>query len=783
LKRRDAFQRIASQPIASWNFLAMSHRRPAIKPSPVKQLARTSTMPLGALAAGVGLSLLGGAAMAQNVPEAASAASTAASSASDDSKLKTLGNVKVTASALREKPAAKQEYQAVTSTIGKGKQALRDIPQSVTVVTEKLMEDRNLTDLKDVLRTTAGVTFLAGETGEEDVRLRGFSLQQAGDLYIDGMRDPSLYERDTFNYDRVEVLRGSASMIFGRGSTGGVVNQVNKSPFLMDQSELETTVGTGNMYRVTADVNKKLSDTSAIRVNAMKQQSNNKGATIDKEGIAPSISWGLGTADEFTASLFHLKYNNNPIYAQRWFNVNGKLTPGMANDAFYGFTTDHNNGTADYATLSNLHRFADGGELKTAIRQGHYDRDVLGTVPAFGTTNGAATTSTNISDATLVTRTQNKARLSSTTATLLQSDYTNKFQLADMTHAVIAGADLSWDKGSRQPNYSQTRTTTTAATTTLGDTNPGGAIVDTRAAPVFNYFNSRNVGAYAQDTIAITPTIKLIGGLRHDSFSAHYYNTTENYSRADELTSHRFGALYQPNEWASFHVSRGTSFNVSADAYQYELGAANRAKQSNTAPEKSRNTEIGTKLNLLDERLSVNASLFYSEKYNERNTDPDTTATMMLLSGKRHAAGLDFDIAGRITDKWEAYLSWTWIPDARIDQAVATTNVNTPATGDRPGLTPKHSGSLWNTYQITPQWRAGLGINHRGSQTPITNKNIRADDFTTFDAMAEYTINWRYSLRLNATNLANTNYIDQLYSSFYVAGAPRSVQLTFKVTL
>jgi catecholate siderophore receptor len=746
-----------------------------------KKPARPQPLPLGALAAGVGLSLLGGTAFAQTAP-AAPAASSVAPTANTTTVAEgaTLGTISVTASPLRDKPAAKQDYQAVTSTIGKGKQALRDIPQSITVITEKLLDDRNLTDLKDVLRTTAGVTFLAGETGEEDVRLRGFSLSQAGDLYIDGMKDPSLYERDTFNYDRVEVLRGSASMIFGRGSTGGVVNQVNKQPFLMDQTEVETTVGSGALYRVTADVNLKTSDTSALRVNAMKQGANNQGASINKEGVAPTFRWGIGTADEFSASLYHLQYQNNPIYAQRWFNVNGKVVPGMPNDAFYGFTSDHNNGTADYATLSNQHRFADGGELKTAIRHGHYDRDLLATVPNFA----SGTNIGNVSDATVVTRNSSKGRLSSTTATLLQSDYTNKFKLASMEHAVIAGADLSWDKGSRQPNYAQTRTTVTAPSSTLGNPDVGGTFTDNRAAPVFNYFNSRNVGAYAQDTVAITPTIKLIGGLRHDSFTAHYYNTTENYSRTDNLLSHRVGALYQPNDWASFHVSRGTSFNVSADAYQYELGAAaTRSKTANTAPEKSRNTEIGTKLTLLEERLSVGASLFYSEKYNERNTDPDSTATMMLLSGKRHAAGLDVDIAGRVTDKWEAYLSWTWIPNAKIDQAAATTSTTTPATGDRPGLTPKHSGSLWNTYQIDPQWRAGLGINHRGSQTPATNKTIRADDFTTVDAMAEYTINWRYSLRLNVTNLANTNYVDQLYTGFYVAGAPRAVQLTLKVTL
>ena len=116
------------------------------------------------------------------------------------------------------------------TTVGKGKQDIKDIPQSVTVFTEKLMNDRNQDDFREVLRTTAGVTFQSGETGEEDVRLRGFSLGLAGDIYVDGMKDAPLIERDTFNNDRIEVLKGSASMLFGKGSTGGVVNQVNKYP-------------------------------------------------------------------------------------------------------------------------------------------------------------------------------------------------------------------------------------------------------------------------------------------------------------------------------------------------------------------------------------------------------------------------------------------------------------------------------------------------------------------------------------------------------------------------
>jgi len=140
-----------------------------------------------------------------------------------------------------EAPEGKDSVRATTSTIGKGTQQLRDIPQSVTVVTEKLIDDRNLDTVKDVLRNTAGISFLAAEGGEEDIRLRGFSLAGTGDIFLDGMRDPAFYDRDTFNNDRIELLRGSASMLFGRGSTGGAVNQVSKVPRLLNEHEVTIT--------------------------------------------------------------------------------------------------------------------------------------------------------------------------------------------------------------------------------------------------------------------------------------------------------------------------------------------------------------------------------------------------------------------------------------------------------------------------------------------------------------------------------------------------------------
>ncbi len=195
-----------------------------------------------------------------------------------------------------EMAEGKDSLRATETSIGKGQQKLRDIPQSITVVTERMMDDRNLDTVKDALKQTAGITFQAAEGGEEDIRLRGFALSTTGDIFVDGIRDPAFYDRDTFNLDRVELLRGSASMLFGRGSTGGAVNMVNKVPRLMDENQIDVTVGSHNHRRVVGDFNQQTGESSALRVSAMKTTADNNGAgsSIDKQGIAGSYRWGIG---------------------------------------------------------------------------------------------------------------------------------------------------------------------------------------------------------------------------------------------------------------------------------------------------------------------------------------------------------------------------------------------------------------------------------------------------------------------------------------------------------
>ena len=725
---------------------------------------KTLLLPLGALSAGFGLM---GAALAQTTPP------------TEPKTEAVLPAVKAKAPA---ETSGKQSYQATETRIGKGKQELRDIPQSVTVMTEKLMDDRNLDDFREVLRTTAGISFLAGETGEEDVRLRGFSLTQAGDVYVDGMRETGLIERDVFNDDRIEVLKGSASMLFGKGSTGGVVNQVSKQPFLMNQNEASVSFGTGSNLRFTGDFNLKTGDSSALRVNAMLQEADNFGARISKQGVAPTIRWGIGEADEFSVGLYYLTYNNRPNYNHPWFLVNGKIEPKLEASNYYGLASDYLKGESAYGTVSHTHRFADGGQLRTTARYGHYERDLLVSAIGFGTTNGATTTIDNISDATILRRTA-KGRVGISDISTLQSDYTNKFQLLGMSHDITTGLDFVHENAKRNNNF--TTGLAAAPTTTVGTPNDGATRADTRGTPFMNTFGANALGLYVQDMVTVVQSFKVVAGLRYDRFKADYRTATTSFERSDSMWNPRIGALFQPTEWASFHASYGSSFNSSADTYQFGVGAPTNSRVANTPPEKSRNFELGSKFDLIGGRLSLNASVFRTEKYNERNTDPDSAATQELLSGKRHATGLDLDIAGRITPDWDAFVSYTWIPQAKIDKSNVVLSANgtgAQVQGDRSALTPKHSATLWTTYRVLPKLRVGGGLNYRGEQNPEGARHVTAKAFTTLDLMAEYTLSDKLALKLNVTNVTNELYADALYRGFYTPGAARAAQVTLKTS-
>ncbi|MFN3809769.1 MAG: TonB-dependent receptor [Roseateles asaccharophilus] len=745
-------------------------RRKHLKTSGSLSRPAAALLPLGALAAGFGLA---SAALAQTAPV---------------EPAKTENALPVVRAKASTERAGKEDYQATETRIGKGKQELRDIPQSVTVVTERLIDDRNLDTLKDALKNTAGISFLAAEGGEEDIRLRGFSLQATGDIFLDGMRDPAFYERDTFNYERMEVLRGSASMLFGRGSTGGAVNQVSKEPVLINKGEVASTIGSGDYFRLTADLNLKTGEDAALRVNAMVTDANNYGNKINKQGVAAAYRMGVGTADEFLASFYFLDNDNGINYGLPWVRKSPTdSTPVMLPiDArnYYGAASDYNASTVTLATLGHVHRFSSDRELRTTLRVGNYERDQRASAIRFASPVFAST----LTPATVLNRSGGgvHAKIMDMETAYLQSDYSGKHRFFDLNHSIQAGLDLAQEKFN---NYgiAPNSPTMLKPSTTIGTPNDGASVDESRRITrLVSDFDAKALGLYAQDLIQLSSQWKLLAGLRWDRFDGRYSQpelrsaagavtqVAAVRSRVDSLWSKRAGVIYQPSATQSYHFSYGTSFNTSGDTYRFD------ALGSNTPPEGSRNIELGAKLDLFEGRLSTRLALFHSEKYNERNRDELTVnATNYVLSGARRAAGFELDLAGRITPQWEVFGSYAYIPDAKVTKGSAVNGVSLQgeAVGSRPGLTPRHSGTIWTTYKLNEHWRVGGGLNARSSDTPQLSTTIIAPKFITADLMAEY-VQGNLSLKFNATNITDKLYADVLYRGHYVPGKPRNYQLT-----
>ena len=749
-------------------------RRAAVRTtlSPTVTTAPAVALPLGAMLLAGSMS-----ALAQQAPTEA-----------------TLQTVTVTEQA--EAPEGKDSVRATETAIGKGKQQLRDIPQSVTVVTERLIDDRNLDTVKEALKNTAGITFLAAEGGEEDIRLRGFALQATGDLFIDGMRDPAIYDRDTFNMDRMELLRGSASMLFGRGSTGGAVNQVSKVPRLIDEHQVDLTLGSHQYTRLAGDFNVQTGESSALRLNAMTTAADNDGTgrSLDKRGFAAAYRWGIGERDEFLASLYHLENNNGINYGLPFIApyagapATERVLLPLDPTASYGLASDYNDSGGTIGTFGHTHRFSRDSELKTQVRVGSFTRDQRSGAIRFGNAGlqpgGVAPNLTNFGPDTVLTR-GNHFKIQDMDIAQAQSDFSHKFEALGYKHELLAGVDITREKKIvyTPRTAAQGGVNITKPTTTVGTPHDGATVNEaSRVLRVSNDYVSTGWGAYVQDMIQITPQWKLVGGLRYDHLKGEYQtyqinaaNPTgpvipnEQWTMKISEVSKRFGVLYQPNALQSFHFSAGTSFNTSGDAYSINNQTVD------TPPEEALNIELGAKLDSADKQWTTRLAAFRSTKLHERNTDPDRNVA--VLTGKRHVAGLEVDVTGRLTPQWEVYGSYMWMPIAKVDKAV---NVTTPGEreGDRPALTPVHSGTVWTTYQITPKLRLGGGLNFRGKQTP-TRAEFHVPSYVTADLMAEYKFDFdKLVLKANLSNVTNKLYADQLYPAHYIPGAGRMLQVT-----
>lgn len=748
--------------------------RPALRPAAAaiastsairtQASARPALLPLGAMVAAMAFSM--DAALAQSAQATPGKQEQADAPAKQEATMPT-----ITVKDVRDRETI--GYQGGKTSVGKSAQLARDIPQSVTIVSSQLMHDRNADTMKEALRNVAGLTFNAGEGGRigDNITLRGYSA--VGDLYLDNMRDIAQYNRESFNLEQIDVLRGSASMLYGRGSTGGLINQVSKQPDKLDRNEAAVTVGSYDYKRVTADINQSIGTDMAARVNVMKTDTDSfrDGPEAHRWGIAPSIRWGIGTDNDFTLSYYYLKEDNIPDMGVPYFNNRPLNVPSSR---FYGMASyDYEKNETGITTLSHTHRFDRDTNLRTVVRAANYKRDLRAVAPRLAAGTVA------ITDATVINR-QRQSRGGEENTITAQSDFNTGFELGGMKHQLLAGMELVKEKAERWTNGSAALSPNNPATTVgnpnIYDTLPAGAIFPRDA---FNYYSANTIGIYAQDTIEFIPQWKLVLGARHDNFRARYDRPATAaevlagltglvpYKRDDKEWSYRIGLLFQPTDTASYYASYGTSFNPSAELYQLD------DRSVNTPPEKNRNIEIGAKWDLAEGDLSLRTAIFRSEKTNERNTDL-ASPNIYLMSGKRHTDGIEFEAAGRITPAWEVFGSVA-LMRGKIDIAAGTA---AGTQGNVPINTPDYTYSLWSTYKLD-SWKFGGGIEGVGLRYGSTANTTAAPSYTRVDALVQYEMK-KSLVKLNVFNLFDKTYYESVYAGHAVPGTARAVQLTFE---
>ncbi len=661
-------------------------------------------------------------------------------------------------------------YAGNFTSVGKGSQQQRDIPQSTTVITQEVLKDTGATSLKDALRTVSAITFNAGEGGRtgDILALRGFSATT--DLFLDGVRDAGQYNRDTFNIERVDVLRGASSMLFGRGSTGGVINQVSKRAHLENERTVGLTVGTSDFYRVEADINQKLDDTSALRVNVMGQdaESFRSGATSDRWGVAPTVRFGINTPTEVELSYFYMKEKNVPDYGVP-FNSFTREPLDVPVDRFYGLKNhDYEHTETHIATATIQHRFSPTASVKNTLRYAEYERDVWPTAPRISL-GGAS----SISDKTTVNRSR-PGRSGKDEVWSNQTDFSFRLFTGDIKHDVLAGLELGREKSNtlRWANVNGAVPPTTVGNPTTGDN-------ITNATKVYSTdvnFTADTVSAYVQDMMSITPEWKVLLGARWDRFSGDYTTvnlankTKEDTSRTDSMWNWRAGLIWQPDAQQSYYISYGTSFNPSGEAYALDPRGAN------TPPEKNRNYEIGAKWDLFEGDLLLRTAIFRTEKTNERNTDPLVT-DVYLLSGARHTDGIELEAAGRITDKWKIFAGVA-LMNPKITKAAGSAK---GTEGNAPANAPEYTANLWSTYEVGNGWKVGGGFNAVGRRFVNANNVNKMPSYVRWDAMVGYDAkNW--DAQLNVYNLFDEKHYEGLYGGHALPGTERSahVKVNFK---
>lgn len=671
-----------------------------------------------------------------------------------------LGNISVKGQA--DKNTSKSE----TSASAKYVAPLLDTPQTITVVPKKVIQDQQALSLRQVLSNVSGITFNAGEGGGgsgDSINIRGFSANS--NIQIDGLRDSAQTSRtDTFNIEQVEVIKGPNSVFGGAGTTGGSINIINKQPQDQAFTRLGGSLGTDNYYRMTLDTNQPLEgmgEDSALRLNLMAHKNDVPGRDeIDRKrwGVAPSLRLGFSDSTRLTLSAFHQTDDNLPDYGVP--ARDGKRLAGVDREAYFGWKNLDKEEIEQNAFTANFeHDFNDNLSIQNLTRYSRIDRDTTVSASHVDTTGVPAGSYRPAGP-------QGYGRDAQTEMWINQTNLRASFETAGLRHELVTGVEISRETLDLR-TYGYNLTGIPAGTTpypafSLG--NPPGYWSGAVNKATSGYTKTKLVdkAIYAFDSIALNEQWDLNLGLRVDWFdgdadgysAAHVKTSTQ--SSSDKKASSRAGLVYKPVENGRIYVAWGNSFNPSAENLA-STGSGLSAATENLDPEKNETWELGTKWELFERRLELDAALFRVEKTNARETMADGSTQ---LAGKQRVQGVELGVTGHITEQWDVFANYTFLDSETL--SAANTAAGVAREGQALGNTPPRSLNLWTTYELPAGWTVGYGARYVSERNVSSSTTAKLDAYWLHNAMVGYRVNENLDLQLNVNNLFDKDYVERV---------------------
>lgn len=628
---------------------------------------------------------------------------------------------------------------------------VRDIPQTITVVPKEVLASQGVTSLRDAVRNVTGLTVNAGEGGAtpgDNFNIRGFSARS--DIFVNGIRDVGGYSRETFNIEQIEVTKGPGSVYSGRGSTGGSINLVTKTPNQQRAYSGALAAGTADYKRTTLDFNQPLDSVGlkgvGVRLNAQWQDAGVPGLDVIKNksyGVAPSIAIGLGSSTQLTLEYMKANQDNIPTYG---YNATTGTPPDSVDthDYFGIRNLDFERVRTDQGALRITHAFGNGATLRnnTAVSQSDVHR-IVSSANADGSRRSPShiTFDHNVTNQTLLT---------------------TPFRTGNVEHAVVSGLDVS----SERSRFAAYVFTGALPRVNLTNPSPSDAFTGTyREGRPRRSAQASAVGIYTFDTMKLGEKFELSGGLRYDSFTPQYRDSLDVELPKHESTAltWRTGAVYKPQEAGSIYFAYGTSFNPSGET----LSLDSRGSLS-LDPEESRSIEVGTKWSVAGSRLLFTTALFRTDKTNARITDPtDPSGATLILAGEQRVQGGEVGASGMLTDTWSLFAGWTYL-DGKILKG------NAGQDGTVIPNTPKHTLNIWSTGRLPWEMEIGGGVRYVGERLRSATQNVPA--YWSYDADVMMPVGRNVEVRANFINLTDATYYDS--GRFWVPASGRAVRVT-----